>query len=362
LRAVREFIKLEAFSGILLGIAALLGLILANSPARDFYENLLYQKNWLHFINDSLMVLFFLTIGLEIKREILIGELNSRKKIMLPAIGAIFGMILPAVIYLICNFYHRESLRGFAIPTATDIAFALGALSLLGRRIPLSLKIFLMALAIFDDFGAIIIIAIFYTHTLSWSYISLAVIIFILLCLFNKLNIIKSWVSYIILGILLWFCILKSGIHPTIAGVLFALTLPLNKLSLEKQLHPWVAYIILPLFAIANTGIPIQDFNIQRLMTPLSLGIILGLFLGKQLGVFTAVWLSVKYRWSVLPTGTNYKMIYGAALLCGIGFTMSLFIGGLAFGHSDAMDTVRAAVLAGSILSGLIGYLILRCL
>jgi NhaA family Na+:H+ antiporter len=359
LRAVREFIKLETFSGILLGVSALIGLIAANSPARLFYENLLYQKNWLHFINDGLMVLFFLTVGLEIKREILAGELNSRKKIMLPAIGALFGMIIPALIYLGFNFHHPAFLQGWAIPTATDIAFALGVLSLLGKRIPPSLKIFLMALAIFDDLGAIIIIAVFYTKTLSCIYLALTGMVFAGLCLVNYFSL-KSWVTYVILGILLWFCIVKSGIHPTIAGVLFALTLPLNKISLEKQLHPWVAYLILPLFAFANTGIPLESFSISHLLHPLSLGIVLGLLLGKQLGVFTAVWLSVKYRLAVLPRGTDFKMIYGAALLCGIGFTMSLFIGGLAFGHAPIMDTIRAAVLAASILSGIAGYIILR--
>lgn len=361
MRAIREFVRLEAFSGILLGIAALIGLILENSPARNIYNNILYQKNMLHIINDGFMVLFFLTVGIEIKREILIGELNSVRKIMLPAIGAIFGMIIPAVIYLICNYHDRSLLRGWAIPTATDIAFALGVLNLLGKRIPFSIKIFLTALAIFDDLGAIIIIAIFYTKTLHWMYLSLSAIIFIGLCLLNYFNI-KKFIFYMILGFLLWFCVLKSGIHPTIAGVLFALALPQEKLSLEKNLHPWVAYLILPLFAIANTGIPLGDFSFHLLLNPLPLGIILGLFLGKQLGVFTAVWLAVKSRLAVLPAHSNYKMIYGAALLCGIGFTMSLFIGGLAFDHAATMNTVRAGVLAGSLLSGICGYLILRWL
>jgi NhaA family Na+:H+ antiporter len=361
LRIISRFVKLESFSGILLFIAAVLGLIIANSPAQFIYTKLLYQYHIYDLINNSLMVLFFLTVGLEIKREILIGELSSKKKIILPIIAAIFGMLIPAIIYIGFNISDKNLLRGWAIPAATDIAFALGALSLLGRRIPLSIKIFLTALAIFDDFGAIIIIAIFYTQTLHWIYIGLTGLILIALYFLNYCEI-KKLIFYIILGILLWFSVLQSGIHPTIAGVLFAFALPKEKLTLENKLHPWMAYLILPLFAFSNMGIPLHNFNFHLLLSPLSLGIILGLFLGKQLGIFLSVWLSVRFNISHLPSHGNFKQMYGVALLCGIGFTMSLFIGSLAFQDVSLINTVRAGVLVGSVISGVFGYLFLRYL
>jgi Na+:H+ antiporter, NhaA family len=361
---MRKFIQLESASGIILCFTGLLGLMVANSPLSHSYYLLLNQSLYAPItfnliINDCFMAIFFFLVGLEIKREILIGELNSTRKIMLPAIAALAGMIVPAAIYLLCNAHDRYYFRGWAIPTATDIAFALAILNLLGKRIPLSIKVFLTALAIFDDLGAIIIIAIFYTKTLAWSYLIVATIIFILLLLLPRFRI-KHFAIYLLLGVMLWYAVLQSGIHPTIAGVLFAFTIPIEKKQIENQLHPWVAYFILPLFAFANTGIPINEFEWQLVISSLPLGILLGLFLGKQLGVFFSVLAAVKCRIAELPTNSNWRMIYGTALLCGIGFTMSLFIGGLAFTNINTLNLVRVGVLMGSLLSGITGYLVLR--
>jgi len=352
---IQEFIQLEASGGIVLFAFAVLGLILANSPLKTFYDHLLYQGKLYAIINDGLMVLFFLVVGLEIKREILTGELNSFQKILLPAIAAFFGMLVPAVIYVAFTWHDPSLLKGWAIPCATDIAFALGVLSLLGKRIPLSLKIFLTALAIFDDIGAIIIIAIFYTHNIHTFYLLSAAGIFSILCLLNYFGV-KKLFFYLLFGVALWYCILQSGVHPTIAGVLLAFTLP-SDTKLEHYLHPWTAFFILPLFALANTGIPLSSLEI---ISPLTLGIVAGLFIGKQLGIFSAIWLSVKSGLTPLPSHSNYKMIYGITLLCGVGFTMSLFIGGLAFTDAETLNTVRAGVLVGSIISGVAGYLVLR--
>lgn len=356
---LQKFLKLESASGILLGLMSIVALILANSPANFLYQSLLSSYHFSFIINDSLMALFFFIVGLEIKREIISGELNSTKKIILPGIAAFFGMLVPALIYVLCNYAHPELLRGWAIPTATDIAFTLAVLTLLGTRIPLSIKVFLTALAIFDDLGAIIIIAIFYAHYLSLSYSLLSLAVFLSLLYLNYTNIQNSMI-YLFLGILLWLCIFYSGIHPTIAGVLLAFTIPTNKIQLlEQKLHAWVAYLILPLFAFANMGIPLEKISLSLLLTSVPLGIILGLFLGKFLGIFSAVYLSVKSGFAKLPTGSNFRMLLGASFLCGIGFTMSLFIGDLAF-NNQMLDLVRAGVLTGSLLSGICGYLLLR--
>lgn len=381
LKFIRQFIQIESASGILLFLTTLLGLIIYNSSARPFYNALFstpipiqisalkFSAPFILWINDGLMVLFFFLIGLEIKREILAGELNSTRKIVLPGIAAIAGMIMPAAIYLTLNIHHPSLLRGWAIPTATDIAFALGIIRLLGTRIPLSLKVFLTALAIFDDLGAVIIIAVFYTEKLVWSYISASLLTFILLCIINYKGI-RRLSIYLSLGVLLWFILLHSGIHATIAGVLVAITIPLDKTLPEKdsllrlvetQLHPWVSFLILPLFAFANMKIPCFELDKSHLISSLPLGIALGLLLGKQLGVFSAIWLTVKLRWGILPTDANWRMVYGVSLLCGIGFTMSFFIGGLAFeDYQNNIELVRTGVVAGSLLSGMLGYLVLR--
>ena len=357
---IRQFLKLESFSGILLCATALLGLILENSPARGFYNHLLHEKHLADIINEGLMTLFFFLVGLEIKREILTGELNSTAKIILPAFAAFLGMILPAMIYVGLNYTHPTLLRGWAIPTATDIAFALAILSLLGSRIPLSLKIFLTALAIFDDLGAIVVIAIFYANYINMIYLYLSLGLFLGLLLLNYYKV-YNLILYLCLGVLLWFCVLHSGIHATIAGVLVALVIPAQQQQpLEQKIHPWVAYLILPLFAFSNMAIPFDNLSWHIILTSVPLGIALGLFLGKQLGIFLAVWITVKTGFARLPAHTNWKMIYGVSLLGGIGFTMSLFIGGLAFNDNQTVELVRTGVLAGSVLSGLLGYLMLR--
>ncbi|HEV2614446.1 MAG TPA: Na+/H+ antiporter NhaA [Gammaproteobacteria bacterium] len=357
IKTIREFLKLEAASGILLAIASLLALICMNSPARNFYQDLLTQYDFTFIINDGLMAIFFFIVGLEIKREIISGELNSAKKIMLPSIAAFFGMAVPALIYVLFNYQHPALLRGWAIPTATDIAFTLAVLTLLGSRVPFSIKIFLTALAIFDDLGAIIIIAAFYAKNLQLIYLGLSGLVLASLMLLNYFRI-KPISIYLLLGMVLWLCILHSGIHPAIAGVLLALTIPTEKIpELERTLHAWVAYLILPMFAFANMGIAVEKMSFLALLTSIPLGIIFGLLIGKFLGVFSSVFIMVKSGFAQLPKDSTWKMMLGASFLCGIGFTMSLFIGDLAFNNS-VVELVRAGVLTGSILSGVIGYLI----
>jgi len=358
INTLQKFLKLESFSGILLGAASILALISMNSPARNLYQHIITDYNISFIINNGLMAIFFFIVGLEIKREIISGELNAPKKIMFPGIAALFGMLLPAVIYILFNHDHAELLRGWAIPTATDIAFTLAVLTLLGSRIPLSIKIFLTALAIFDDLGAIVIIALFYAQHLELIYLLLSLAVLLSLVLLNYLTI-KNIIYYLGLGIILWLCVLKSGVHPTIAGVLLALTIPTEKIaSLEKTLHPWVAYLILPLFAFINMGIPFEKIALGALFTSVPLGIILGLCLGKFLGIFSSVFMMVKSGFAKLPTNSNWQMMLGASFLCGIGFTMSLFIGDLAFSN-PILELVRAGVLVGSILSGIVGLVIL---
>ncbi len=379
LQIIAEFIRLETSSGIILFAAAVLAIVFANSSLSGLYQHLLHtpfslQLGKLHisstltfFINDFLMAIFFLLVGLEIKREIIIGELNSLAKVGLPGIAALGGMAAPALIYILLNRHDSFALQGWAIPTATDIAFALGIIALVGKRVPLSVKLFLMALAIFDDIGAIIIIAVFYLGHLSWLPLVGSVICVGLLLLLNMRGV-NRLLPYLVVGILLWVLLLKSGIHPTLAGVLLALTIPVNgKIQsplqvLEGRIHPWVAYAILPLFSFANAGVSFAGFHFKELFTPLSVGIMAGLFVGKQIGVFVTTWLAVRLRIAPMPNGATWLQIFAVSLLCGVGFTMSLFIGQLAFGDADSSYPVmvRFGVMAGSLIAGFCGYCLLR--
>ncbi len=376
IKFLHKFIQLEASGGISLGIATLLALILANSSWENYYQTFLnfnvsigpdIHFTFLHFINDGLMTIFFFLVSLEIKRELVQGELNTLTKALLPTLAAIGGMIIPALFYLLINHGYPQLISGWAIPMATDIAFSLGVLSLLGKHIPVALKIFLMALAIIDDLGAIIVIATFYTQQIGLLYLFLALLTFLGLILLNYFKI-QRFLPYFLLGITLWLLILYSGIHATIAGVLLGFTIPLSSSNhnfnsllhhLIHQLHPWIAYGILPLFAFANAGLSFSNISLASLLHPLPLGIIVGLFFGKQLGIFGASWLAVKTKLAKLPYQVNWWHIYGTALICGIGFTMSLFIAGLAFGENELTSLVRLGVFTGSILSGIAGYSIL---
>jgi NhaA family Na+:H+ antiporter len=378
----QRFLKLEAAGGILLFFAALAALILDNSPLTTFYQDLLkmtfgpsvegftHPQPFLFWINEGLMSVFFLLVGLELKREFLQGALHGAAKIVLPGMAACGGMLVPALLYLAVNYHHPDRVQGWAVPVATDIAFALGVLSLLGSRVPRSLKLFLMALAIFDDVGAILIIAFFYSHQLTILPLFFSALLISLLWIFNTLNI-RLLLPYILVGILLWVCVLKSGIHPTVAGILLALMIPINKTSaepasplhrLEKFLHKWVAYLVLPLFGFANAGVSLRGVTSDILASPLVLGIVVGLCIGKQLGVFGMVGLMVRLGWAKLPAHTSWLALYGVALLCGIGFTMSLFLGTLAFQGSDPgyLVEVRLGVLFASIISGVVGATVLR--
>lgn len=365
MKFIREFIRLEAASGILLFAVAVLALIVDNSPLSHYYQAIfnitIFSKSLLQWINEGLMTLFFLLVGLEIKREMLVGELNSFSKVCLPAIAAFGGMVAPAIIYIIINWHNPRALRGWAIPTATDIAFALGVLSLLRSRIPLSLKMFLMALAIFDDIGAIVIIAIFYSGKIFLVFLGFAGLCFLILLLFNRWGV-KKLSPYIFLGIILWFCMLKSEVHAAISGVVLAFVMPLDSKKLESRLHPWVLFLVLPLFGFANAGVSFAGIHFKTWLNSIPLGIALGLIIGKQLGVFSATWLAVKFKLANRPKDSDWLSIYGIAVVCGIGFTMSLFIGSLAFSKfaGDYMQWVRLGVLSGSLISGIFGYLLLR--
>ena len=373
------FFKLEAASGLILLIAAILALLISNSDLSNLYFHSLEKYLFIginefglklsvhHWINDALMAIFFFFVTLEIKREFLQGELSSKKQATLPIIAALGGMLVPALIYIFINLKTPETLNGWAIPSATDIAFSIGILSLLGSRVPLSLKVFLTALAIIDDLGAIIIIAIFYSGDLSIKFLTLILITFILLMLLNKFNI-KKFVPYLILGLLLWFFTYKSGIHATIAGVLLACSIPHRKkehdfsllVKFEHAISPYVAYFIMPLFAFANAGVSLEGMNLSSLLSPVPLGIVLGLFIGKQIGVFIFSFVSIKLGFAQMPNNSNWINLYGVGILTGIGFTMSLFIGNLAFIENPIyMDGVKIGVLTGSLLSTLIGYLLL---
>jgi len=381
--SIEEFIKKESSAGILLIIVTIMALLFQNSFLTDFYTNFLHTpvqitfgsfgiaKPFLLWVNDGLMAIFFFFVGLEVKREILEGELSSKEQVVLPMIAALGGMVLPALIFTFFNQGSENAMRGWAIPTATDIAFALGILSLLGKGVPISLKIFLMALAIIDDFGAIIIIALFYTSDLSIISIAIGLSALGGLMILNKLGSIKK-AAYILLGVILWVSVLKSGVHATIAGVLLAFTIPLYSYKeggerfsmlkeMEHDLHYWVAFFILPLFAFVNAGVDLKDLKTTALFSDVSLGIILGLFIGKQLGVFGFSYIAIKLKWATMPKDSTLKQLYGVSLLTGIGFTMSLFIDTLAFNDSDMFSYVdKLAILLGSFLSGIAGYLFLK--
>jgi Na+:H+ antiporter, NhaA family len=380
--ALREFLKLEASSGILLVIAGMLGMIAANTPLSELYQALLQtpiklqigalvlDKTLQIWINDLLMAIFFLLVGLEIKREVVSGELSDRARVALPAIAALGGMIVPAAIYAAFNWHDPVGIRGWAIPSATDIAFALGVLSLFGDRVPVGLKVFLMTLAVLDDLGAIVIIALFYSHDLSLNALLLAASAIMVLFALNRAGVTRI-APYVLVGTALWLFVLKSGVHATLAGVIAALFVPASGSAhqphppasrLEHSLHPWVAFGILPIFAFANAGVSLAGFSLDKLLEPIPLGIMLGLFVGKQVGVFSFAWLAVKSGLARLPSGVNFAQVYGAAILCGIGFTMSLFIGMLAF-ENTASDQVivtdQLGILAGTLLSAVVGSLVL---
>ncbi len=373
------FFKLEAASGLVLLFSAIFALIISNSSYADLYfstlEKYLFigfneiglKLSILHWINDALMAIFFFFVTLEIKREFLQGELSNFKQALLPIIAAIGGMVVPALFYVIINFGDPETLNGWAIPSATDIAFSLGVLSLLGKRVPISLKVFLTALAIIDDLGAILIIAIFYSGDLNIVYLSLMSIAFILLLLINKFNI-KKFLPYLIVGLALWDFTHNSGIHATIAGVLLAMTIPHRKkekdfsllLKIEHAISPYVAFGIMPLFAFANAGVSLEGLSFSSLMDKVPLGIVLGLFVGKQLGVFVFSYVSIKLKIAQMPNNSNWFNFYGVGILTGIGFTMSLFVGNLAFVENmQYMDGVKIGVLTGSLLSTLAGYFLI---
>lgn len=379
---VREFLKLESSGGILLVAVSVLAMVVVNSPLVGFYDALLdvpmevrigdlqIAKPLLLWINDGLMALFFFHVGLEIKREMLVGELSDPNKITLPIIGAVGGMAVPALIYSGLNWGDVVAMEGWAIPSATDIAFALGVLSLLGNRVPLSLKLFLMTLAIVDDLGAIIIIALFYTSDLSVTSLMVAAAGIVGLFVMNRRGVL-SVIPYAIVSLVIWVAVLKSGVHATLAGVISAFFIPHRALPgehrtqlehLEHDLHPAVVYMILPVFAFANTGIPLAGLTFDSLLHPVPLGIALGLFLGNPIGVFGLCWLAVRLGIAKLPQGASWGQLFGVSMLCGIGFTMSLFISGLAFektGLSIPVDD-RLGILVGSILSGIGGYTILN--
>lgn len=372
-----RFFQLEAASGLLLIAAAVLALIINNSPLSYLYGGLLdvpvavqvgalnIAKPLLLWINDGLMALFFLLIGLEVKREVVDGHLSKPSQVILPATAAVGGMVVPALIYWFINRDNPAAVAGWAIPTATDIAFALGVLALLGKRVPVSLKLFLMTLAIIDDLGAIIVIALFYSGTLSSVSLLLAAACLVVLVAMNRLGVVKLG-PYMIVGLILWVCVLKSGVHATLAGVALALCIPLRTrnaessplLALEHALHPWVAYAILPIFAFANAGVSLAGMTVDSFIHPVPMGITVGLLLGKTVGVFGLTWVAVKLRLAALPAGAGWGQILGVAILCGIGFTMSLFVGSLAFapGSSEYAGMDRMGILTGSFFAAVIGY------
>ncbi len=381
-RAIDEFLALESAGGILLVIAAALALVLANSPLSGLYQSLFdtrvavivggleLDKSLLHWINDGFMAIFFLLVGLEIKREVLEGELSSRDQIVLPAVAAVGGLVVPAVIYLTIVGADEAARNGWAIPTATDIAFALGVLALLGSRVPLALKVFVTAVAIIDDIAAIVVIAIFYSDDLSTTALLLASLAFAVMLILNYKRV-THIAAYIIVGTFMWVFMIKSGVHATLAGVLTAVCIPLRTTTeaeesparhLEHYLHPWVAYGILPLFAFANAGVSFEGMQAKDFYGPVPMGIALGLFVGKQVGIFIPTWLMVVSGLAKRPAGTNWLQIYGASVVCGIGFTMSLFIGGLAFEAGDFYyaAAVRMGVMEASLAAALWGYFVLR--
>ena len=380
---IKEFINKESSAGILLIFVTILALLLQNSFMSTFYTSFLHTpveirfgdlqiaKPLLLWVNDGLMAVFFFLIGLEVKREVKEGHLSSLSQITLPGIAAVGGMVVPALVFIAFNRGDDFSMNGWAIPTATDIAFALGILSLLGNRVPLSLKLFLMALAIIDDLGAIVIIALFYTSELSTMSITIAAIALLILFIMNRMDVaIKS--AYIVVGIILWVSVLKSGVHATLAGVALAFMIPLSSKDkegkpfsmakeMEHDLHYWVAFMILPLFAFVNAGVDLKGISIEEMAGPVPLGIMFGLFIGKQVGVFGFSWVAIKMGLATLPKDSNWTLLYGVSVLTGIGFTMSLFVDTLAYNDTQIYHYAdKLAILLGSFLSAIVGYLILR--
>ena len=377
-----QFLQSELGSGVLLISAAVLALVFANTALVGTYEWLLsipaqvrvgaidVHKPLLLWINDGLMALFFLSVGLEIKKEFLFGHLRQRSQLVLPLVAAIGGIAVPALIYVAFNHADPVARHGWAIPSATDIAFALGVLALLGNRIPPALRTFVMTLAVLDDLGAVIIIAVFYTAGLSLQSLYFAAGISALLFLMNRMGVRRAGI-FLLVGVFLWVSVLKSGVHATLTGIVIALALPTDKRDGEKEspadvvlrtLHPWVILLILPAFAFANAGVSLSGLALTDVFGPVPMGIGLGLFLGKQLGIFMLAWLLIRLGLAKLPANSNWLQLYGAAVLCGIGFTMSLFISSLAFGHSGASVqlTDRLGIIMGSVLSAVVGYVVLR--
>ena len=372
---LRTFLDSEAAGGTILMLVAALALVISNSPGAPLYFAALDLHigglSLLHWINDGLMAVFFLLIGLEIKRELLDGELSTWSRRVLPGAAAAGGMAVPALIYAALNSGSPETIRGWAVPAATDIAFALGVISLLGRRVPVSLKIFLTALAILDDLGAVAIIAVFYTADLSLPALGLAALLLLFLAALNFSGV-QRILPYLALGAVLWVVVLKSGVHATLAGVALAMTIPASRSHghpddphsslhrLEHWLQPYVAFLVVPVFGFANAGVSLQKLGLAELLQPVTLGTAAGLFLGKQIGIFSIVWVAVKLAWADCPRSASWLQVYGVSLLCGIGFTMSLFIGLLAFPDAPALqDGVKVGVLAGSLASAIAGAAIL---
>ncbi|WP_429171943.1 Na+/H+ antiporter NhaA [Aeromonas rivipollensis] len=376
----KRFLKLESASGIILILAALVAIGLANSALAEHYQSFLntqvqvriaaldINKPLLLWINDGFMAIFFLLVGLEVKREMLEGALSSRVQATFPAIAAVGGMLAPALIYAFFNYEDEVTRAGWAIPAATDIAFALGVMALLGKRVPTSLKVFLLALAIMDDLGVIIIIALFYTQQLSLTALAVGIVATLTLLWMNRRGEDRIGL-YMLVGLVLWVAVLKSGVHATLAGVIVGFMIPISGKRyasplkhLEHVLHPWSAYLILPLFAFANAGVSLDGIQLSDLLSPVPMGIILGLFIGKPLGIFAISWLSVKLGIAQLPSGVNFKQIFAVSILCGIGFTMSMFIASLAFEHGglDYGSYSRLGILVGSTLAAVIGFIALR--
>jgi NhaA family Na+:H+ antiporter len=381
---LEEFIKKESSAGIVLIFVTILALLLKNSPLSELYNIFLHTPVEIRFgalhidkplylwINDGLMAIFFLLIGLEVKREFIEGHLSDMSRVALPAIAAVGGMVVPALFYIYFNQDQPLAMQGWAIPTATDIAFALGVLSLLGNRVPASLKVFLLALAIIDDLGAIIIIALFYTVELSKLSIAIAFLCIATLIIMNRRGVVKK-AAYFIVGVILWVSVLKSGVHATLAGVALAFTIPLKSKdkdgnefsiskSIEHDLHFWVAFFVLPMFAFVNAGVDLREVSFESMLGPVPLGIAAGLFLGKQIGVFGFSFIAIKLKLATMPVNSSWLQLYGVSVLTGIGFTMSLFVDSLAF-KDDALYEYadRLAILGASFLSGILGYILLRC-
>jgi len=362
-----KFLKSDVGAGALLVLAAIVAMVLANSPLAHLYTGTLatplriglgefaLEKSFLHWINDGLMAVFFMLVGLEIKRELLEGELSDRRRAALPVMGAIGGMIVPAGIYALVNLDSPGTFQGWPIPAATDIAFALGVLSLVRRYIVPGLRVFLLGLAIIDDLGAIILIALLFTADISSQALTLAAVCVAILALLNRFNVERLW-PYLAVGLVLWLSVLKSGVHATLAGVVIGTMIPRKAMpKLEHALQPWVVFGIMPIFALANAGASLEGVGLHTFTEPVALGIILGLFLGKQLGVFAACWLAVRAGIAQLPAGANWRSLHGVAILTGIGFTMSLFVGSLAFPAGEHDTAVRLGVLTGSTLSAIVG-------